>query len=170
MKKWMKFLPLVLAVLLLVTACGDRSDKKDTDDKDAGSDFDYNELIDEVTDRKVTDCITEDALGAALGFPVEYGGSHDAGEAWYQSEDATSVITLLLKKQSREEFDEMIAQSMATWLVADCEAQVAYWSEDRSQLVAYEDGYAVSVGVSASEDLSDGMLRIVEILLTNVQK
>lgn len=146
MKKMLKLLALTLAALLLLAACGGTDAKPDGDktkDEDTGPNINYEDYVDPVVDRKVTDLITEMELSDMMDVEVALTQSTDS-EVYYQSENGYYIVRLLLENQTREAFDAMVADT-TVWTPLDRVGEAAYWTADQTELVAYQNGYAVSV-------------------------
>ena len=146
MKKMTKWLWLVLALVLLLTACSDDTGRdRDRDDgEDTGPSINYEDFIDPVVDRKVSDCITTAELAALMQVEEVSLVLDTDAEASYQSADGYYMVTLGLANMTRAEFDTMVSDA-TVWTAQDGLGEAAYWGVDQTELVAYQDGYAVSV-------------------------
>ena len=142
-----KWLWLVLAAVLLLSACGeaDTDRKKDADDgDDTAPSINYEDFIDPVVDRKVSDCITAEELSALMQVEGMTLILDTDSEATYQSPDGYYMVTLGLENQTRAAFDTLVSDP-SVWTVQDGLGEAAYWGVDQTELVAYQNGYAVSV-------------------------
>ena len=147
MMKTAKIAALLLAALLLLTGCGggDSSDKggTTTTTADTGPSINYEDYIDPVVDRSVADLITAEELSALMSVEVTPVITTDS-VVTYQSEGGYYMVTVALENKTRAAFDAMVADAgYETALPGVGEA--AYWSADQMELIAYQDGYAVSV-------------------------
>lgn len=165
MKKWLPLAALLLAMMLLVTACGADKDVHKKPEKD---DIDYQDFITPVVDRKVTDCITEAQISSLVGVPMQFAGSEGDAVANYQSEDASMMITLMLENKNRAEFETIVTESEVMWVMQEGLGEAAYWSEDRTELIAYADGYAASVSAYGVEEMV--MYHIMQQLMNGLQQ
>lgn len=146
MKKMIKLLSLMLAATLLFAACGGTAPEPSGDknkDEDTGPSINYEDYIDPVVDRKVADLITAEELSDLMDVEVALTQSTDS-EVYYQSENGYYIVRLLLENQTREEFDALVADT-AVWTPLEGVGEAAYWTADQTELVAYQNGYAVSV-------------------------
>ena len=146
MKKMMKLTALLLAMLLLLTACGGTDTHKDSDkdkDEDTGPSINYEDYIDPVVDRRVADLISAESLSALMGVEVTLTNSTDS-VATYQSENGYYMVTLALENHTRKEFDQMV-EDVTIWTALEGVGEAAYWGLEQAELVAYQSGYAVSV-------------------------
>lgn len=171
MKKLTKLWPLLLAMLLIVTACGEAggsADKKGTTTttEDPGPDINYEDYIDPVVDRKVTDYITAEELSILMSVEVSPVITTDS-MVTYQSENGYYMVTLSLENKTRDEFDGMIAE-YPVWTPQSGLGEVAYWGAEQTELVAYQDGYAVSV--SGNHVIPGCLKSIMQRLLKNLQQ
>lgn len=169
MMKTAKIAALLLAALLLLTACGAES----TEDKggtttttaDTGPSINYEDYIDPVVDRSVADLITAEELSTLMSVEVIPVITTDS-VATYQSEGGYYMVTVALENKTRAAFDTMVADAgyeTARFGVGE----VAYWSADRMELIAYQNGYAVSV--SGYHVIPDCIESIMLRLLNNLQ-
>lgn len=162
MKTMCKLLAFSLAAVLLLSACGKENKKAQTEDD---ADVNYGDYITPVVDRKVTECISEMQLSSELGYPVHLSGTNGDSEAWYESADNTCLVALTLENKSRAEFDT-IAADPAQWTMQTELGEVAYWNVNKTELIAYYSGYAVSV---ATDDASAAsMQRIMQMILNSL--
>ena len=150
MKKTAKWLLLTLAAVLCLTACGKADTDRNTDknDKDdPAPSINYEDYIDPVVDRKVADCITTEELSAVMGVENMTLVVSTDSVATYQSENGYYMVTLALENRTRAEFDTMVSDA-TVWTAQEGLGEVAYWGIDQTELVAYQNGYAVSVSGS----------------------
>lgn len=164
MKKCVQLAAFLLAMMLLVTACGNDDDMYKKKEKE---DVNYEDFVTPVVDRKVTDCITEAQVSALVGVPMQVAGTEGDSVVNYQSEDATVMITLMLENKTRAEFESIVTESQVMWVMQAGLGEAAYWSETRTELIAYADGYAASVSAYGVEELA--MYHVMEQLLTGLQ-
>ena len=147
MNRMMKLLSLLAAMLLLLTACGggDTSDKggTTTTTEDTGPSINYEDYIDPVVDRSVADLITAEELSALMSVDVTAVITTDA-MVTYQSENGYYMVTLSLENKTRDEFDALVAD-VTQWIPVTDIGEAARWSVDQLELIAYKNGYAVSV-------------------------
>ena len=169
MKPIVKMLSLLLALLLLLTACGKEEPQKEVEEE--VPQIDYNDFITSVVDRAVADCITEEEMSTILGYPMHLSGTGGDSEARYASESGTSHLTLTLENMEEKDFEAMVADE-AMWSPQYNLSVTAYWNVDQSEMIAYCNGYAVSVAGYSETDsyFADGIHRIMQALLNNLQK
>jgi hypothetical protein len=170
MKKITNILLMLLAMTLVLTACGEAggdSDKKGTTTttEDAGPNINYEDYIDPVVDRKVGDYITAAELSTLMSVEVSPIITTDS-VVTYQSENGYYMVTLALENKTRAEFDAMIAEN-PVWTSQSGLGEVAYWGVDQTELIAYQDGYAVSV--SGYHVIPGCIQSIMQRLLKNLQ-
>lgn len=141
MKKFRTVCLVIVALMLLVTACGGQS-AENTD-----PDVNYNDYVKPITDRKITDCITARQVSDAVGVPMSIVGDlKDAdATATYQSGDAYYMVTLSIKNSSYDEVKAIATDPNGGWVRTEGIGEVAFWSGDHTELIACADGYAVSV-------------------------
>lgn len=164
MKKICRWLPLLLAFTLLLTACG--GDAQPPAEEDDGPTINYEDYVKPVTDRTVTDLITAEEITAFLGYSVsEMDGATDSVVS-YQSADGMHTITLALENMTRADFDAIIANPDVTWTLKEGVGEVAYWDTLHTELIGYANGYAVSMSVSNIADAV--MVSIVDTVLRRV--
>lgn len=146
MKKTLKLLLLPLAAALLLTACGekDTETKKNGDDEDdTVPNINYEDYIEPVVDREVADLITAEELSVLMSVDVAPVIITDS-VVTYQSENGYYVVTIVLENQTRALFDTL-SEDVDVWTPLTGVGEAAYWSVSQTELVAYQDGYAVSV-------------------------
>lgn len=149
MTKTMKILLIMLAAALLLTACGDEGGSSHkggtttTTTEDAGPSINYEDYIDPVVDRSVADLITAEELSTLMSVDVTAVITTDS-VVTYQSENGFYMVTLALENKTRDEFDAMVVDT-TVWTPATGVGEAAYWGADQLELVAYQDGYAISV-------------------------
>lgn len=169
MKKVMKRLLPILAAVLLLTACGDTdtdSKKDNNDEDDTVPDINYEDYIDPVVDRKVADCITAQELSAIMGVEGMTPAVVSDSVITYQSENGHYMVTLALENRTRAEFDTMVSDT-TVWTAQAGLGEAAYWSATQTELVAYVNGYAVSV--SGYHVIPGCLQTIMERVLTSLQ-
>ena len=162
MKRIAKWTALLLALALLTTACGGEQPA----DEDNGPTINYNDYVKPVTDRKIGDLITLDEVSAALGYSVAQTGSYTDSTVSYQSEDGLHMITLTLENMTRGDFDNITSDPAVVWMLQEGLGEVAYWDTPHTELIAYQNGYAVSMSVYNIADAA--MLQIMETILTRL--
>ena len=166
-----KITALLLSVLLLLclAACGDADTTPAGDtgkEEDSDPDINYEDYIDPVVDRRVADLITAEELSELMDVEVALTQSTDS-EAYYQSENGYYIVRLLLENQTREAFDAMVADT-TLWTPLYGVGEAAYWTVNQTELVAYQNGYAVSVW---GDHVYYGCLQmIMQHLLNNLQE
>lgn len=169
MHKTVKLLPLLLALSLLLAACGggagDSHSDTTTTTEDAGPDINYEDYIDPVVDRKVGDLITAEELSTLMSVEVTAVITTDS-VVTYQSENGYYMVTLALENKTRAEFDTMIAEN-PVWTPQSGLGEAAYWGAEQAELIAYQDGYAVSV--SGYHVIPGCLQSIMQRLLKNLQ-
>ena len=169
MNRMIKMLSLLTAMLLLLTACGGgtSSDKggTTTTTEDTGPSINYEDYIDPVVDRSVADLITAEELSALMSVDVTAVITTDA-MVTYQSENGYYMVTLSLENKTRDEFDTLVSDT-TLWIPVTGIGEVARWSTDQAELIAYKNGYAVSV--SGYHVIPGCMESIMLRLLNNLQ-
>lgn len=147
MNRMIKMLSLLTAMLLLLTACGDGTSSNKggttTTTEDAGPSINYEDYIDPVVDRSVADLITAEELSALMSVDVTAVITTDA-MVTYQSENGYYMVTLSLENKTRDEFNTLVADT-TLWIPVTGFGEAARWSTDQAELIAYKNGYAVSV-------------------------
>ncbi len=143
MKKIRFILALVLAMTLLVTACGGDVTPPAEQGEDTGPSINYEDYITPVVDRKVSDLITAEELSAIMQVEVTPNIVTDASVT-YLSSNGHYMVTISMENRTRDEFDAMVADT-TLWTPQSGVGEVAYWGVDQSELVAYQGGYALSV-------------------------
>lgn len=170
MKKISRVFAVCLAAVLLLSGCGKDSGKskgKHTDKVEeelSGVDMNYEDLVDR-PDRNIADCIQEKDISTIMGVTMRLMPNHTAEKANYESEDASYLLTLVLRNMSLEEFNTMAADP-AMWKMQVDLGEAAYWNTDQTELIAYQNGYAVSIALNRTN--TDAMRRMMEIVLSNL--
>lgn len=145
----------MLAAVLLLTACGKKGgSSKDSDKKGGttGASINYEDYITPVVDRKITDCISVEQINGLLS---DYGYSYRMNQqdgytdsvAMYQSEDGVHTITLTLENMARDSFDAIATDPTIGWIALTELGEAVYWNGDQTELIAYQNGYAFSMSV-----------------------
>ena len=165
---------IVLAAVLLLTACGkgDKSDKKDQQTATTtGAVINYEDYITPVVDRKITDCITVEQInGLLIEYAYSYRMSLQDGYtdsvAMYQSEDGLHTITLTLENMTAESFEAIATNPVVGWIALPEVGEKVYWNSNQTELIAYENGYAFSMAVQNMPNAV--MVGMAEIVLENL--
>ena len=170
MKKTVKILLVLLAMMLVLTACGETghpSDGKGTTSttEDPGPSINYEDYIDPVVDRNVAELITAEELSTLMSVEVAPIITTDS-VVTYQSENGYYMVTLALENQTRAEFDAIVAGN-PVWTPQSGLGEAAYWGAEQTELIAYQDGYAVSV--SGYHVIPGCLQSIMQRLLKNLQ-
>lgn len=163
MKLLWKWFSLLLALTLMLTACGGETPPADEDD---GPDVNYEDYVQSVVDRKITDCITQAQVEAQLGYAVNVVGSLNDSTVSYQSEDGRHTLTLTMENMTRGQFDAITTDTSVVWTFQEGLGETAYWDTPHTELIAYQDGYGVSMSVYNIADAA--MVGIMEIVLNNL--
>lgn len=165
----------LLAAVLLLTGCGkagNGSDSKKDSNKTTGATVNYEDYVTPVVDRKIKDCISVDEINELLGSLMlsytmsEYGYATDS-KVSYESEDGTRTITLTLENMTREDFDAIAANPDVGWIALDDLGEAAYWNRNQTELIAYENGYALSMAVQNIANAA--MIGMTEIILEDLR-
>ena len=164
MQKISRWLPLLLALALLLTACG--GETQPPVQEDDGPTINYEDYVKPVTDRRITDLITAEEISAFLGYSVSEIDGATESVVSYQSADGMHTITLVLEKMTRTDFDAIIANPDATWTFKEGVGEIAYWDVAHTELIGYENGYAISMSVTNIADAV--MVSIVDTVLGRV--
>lgn len=144
MKKLSAFLLAMLMMTVLLTACGGGAASNPAQqEEDTGPSINYEDYVQPVVDRKVSELITVEELSTLMTVEVQLVIDTDS-MASYQSENGYYMVTLSLENKTRDEFDAMVADA-TVWTAHAGVGEAAYWGVDQTELVAYQDGYAFSV-------------------------
>lgn len=162
MKKWSIVLLLILSLTLLVTACGKGSDQGDTDPA-----INYEDYVKPVTDRKAADCITAGQVSTALGVPMTAAGDTADDMVNFQSEDGLYMVTVSLQLSSYEAIEAIAMDPNGGWTRQEGVAEGAFFSGDGGELIAYYDGYGISVYFSQPN--RDAMLYVLDAVMENLK-
>ena len=160
MKRMTKWVALLLALMLLATACGGEQQPAEEDNT---PNIDYNDYIKPVTDRKIGDLIALSEVSDALGYAVTQTGSNTDSTVSFQSEDGRHMITLTLENRTQSEFDAIISAPSAVWTPQEGISETVYWNQPHTELIAYRNGYAVSMSVYNIADAA--MLQMMGMIL-----
>lgn len=145
MKRLSKLLAFLLALALLCTACGEPADTPATPSEDPDPTVNYEDYIQPVVDRKVGDLMTPAELSAIMSVEVSpVDAATTDSSITYQSENGYYTVTILMENRTRDEFDAMVADT-AVWTPLSGVGEAACWSVGQVELVAYQNGYALSV-------------------------
>ena len=161
MNKASKRLWICLALTLLLTACGEPAAPPAAEDE--GPTVNYEDYIQSVTDRKITDLISAAEASNILGYAVNVMGSASDSTVSFQSEDGRHTITLTLENMTRSDFDVIASNPGVNWTPQEGLGEAAYWDGPHTELIAYQNGYAVSMSVYNIADAA--MVSIVETVL-----
>ena len=134
---------LLLAAVLLLSACGEPADTPAAPEEDPGPSINYEDYVKPVVDRKVGDLMTPEELSAIMSVEVSPIITTDSSIT-YQSENGHYMVTILLENRTRAAFDAMVANT-TVWTSVEGVGEAAYWGVEQTELVAYQSGYAVSV-------------------------
>ncbi|MBQ7089417.1 MAG: hypothetical protein IJN04_07245 [Clostridia bacterium] len=165
MKSMTKWTALLLALMLLATACG-REQEPAVEDN--GPSVNYEDYVKPVTDRKVAECITADEVSAAVGVPMSVAGSVSDDTVNYQSADALYMVTVAMEFSTYEQIEAVAVDPTAGWTRQENVAEVAFWSEDSSELIAYYEGYGISVYFSRPN--RSAMLAVLRAVLEDLDQ
>ncbi len=142
MKKIARILTVLLVVclpLLSLTACGDEVKEPD-----------YSALIEEPLDISLEDCLDAATLNTLIGYDMELVGVFEDGTQMVFTGIAGSQVTVNAINETRQGFDDMMAEITGLEAVEGL-GEVAWWNG--GELMAYANGYALSVTVSLSDDV-----------------
>ena len=135
----------LLALTMLFTACGAPAEPPATPEEDPGPSINYEDYIQPVVDRRVGDLIPVEELSTIMSVEV---APVDAATTdsfiTYQSENGYYMVTLVMENRTRDEFDAMVADT-TIWTPLDGVGEAACWGAEQTELVAYQNGYALSV-------------------------
>ena len=154
-----------MAATLLLTGCGGGGDKSNHTKK-TNATINYEDYVTPVVDRKVTDCISIQQINAAISYENMTETTATDSRADYYSEDGSCHLSLGLENKSRAAFDA-IAADPALWTMQENLGEIAYWSVDHTELIAYQNGYSVSVYLAPSNTIS--MQMIMRDILSSLQ-
>lgn len=135
----------LLALTMLFTACGAPAESPATPEEDPGPSINYEDYIRPVVDRRVGDLIPVDELSTIMSVEVApIDAATTDSVITYQSENGYYTVTMVLEKRTRDEFDALVADA-TVWTSLPGVGEAAYWGVDQIELVAYQNGYALSV-------------------------
>ena len=135
----------LLALTMLLTACGAPAETPVAPEEDPGPSINYEDYIKPVVDRRVSDLMTAEDLSAIMSVevaPMEAATTDST--ITYQSENGYFTVTLMMEKRTRDEFDALVADT-TLWTPLSGVGEAACWGPDQIELVAYQNGYALSV-------------------------
>ncbi len=140
MGKRMGALTAALLLLLSLAACGDEM-----------KEMDYSALIEEPLDISLEDCLDAATLNTLIGYDMELVGVFEDGTQMVFTGIAGSQVTVNAINETRQGFDKMMADMTGLEAVEGL-GEVAWWSA--GELMTYADGYALSVVVRLSDDMT----------------
>ena len=145
-----KICAILMTMLLLCGLCGCGDEAVEVPDN-----YDYGTLTEPVVDLLITDCITEQDVSTVLGYPMHFLGLGDSNtQATYQSEDGACIVSISLKNQTRELFDTTIADLGDSVTLYEGLGEAAYLSSVTGELLVYQSGYFLGVGVSCQDTVA----------------
>lgn len=145
MKYFHRMFLVLLALTMLLTACGTPAETPATPEEDAGPSINYEDYIRPVVDRRVGDLIPVEELSTIMSVEVApIDAATTDSVITYQSENGYYTVTMVLEKRTRDEFDALVADT-TVWTPLSGVGEAAYWGADQIELVAYQNGYALSV-------------------------
>lgn len=145
MKYFHRVFLLLLALTMLFTACGAPAESPATPEEDSGPSINYEDYIQPVVDRRVGDLIPVEELSTIMSVEVApIDAATTDSVITYQSENGYYTVTMVLEKRTRDEFDALVADT-TVWTALPGVGEAAYWGVDQIELVAYQNGYALSV-------------------------
>ena len=165
----------VLAAVLLLSGCGEErsgSKGKDKDDTPKAS-INYENYTTQAVDRKLADCIETRQVAEVLGCAeadLEVIVPKDSMVDYFVIKDKENPpenplhLQLLMENKTRSEFDAITSDG--TMHPQENIGEVAFWSNDWSQLMAYKNGYAVSVYLSKNDTMA--MMDVMDMILNNL--
>ena len=135
----------LLALTMLLTACGAPAETPVAPEEDPGPSINYEDYIKPVVDRRVSDLMTAEDLSAIMSVEVAAvpTATFDSSIT-YQSENGYFTVTLMMEKRTRDEFDALVADT-TLWTPLSGVGEAACWGPGQIELVAYQNGYALSV-------------------------
>ena len=155
-----------LAAVLLLSGCGKGSGSSGKSTQElSGVDMDYEDFVDR-PDRDIAQCITEQEISSAMGVIMTLKPYATKEKANYESEDASYVLTLVLQNSQRDTFNNMAADP-AVWTPQVELGEAAFWNADQTELIAYQNGYAVSMTLNQPNTVA--MRHMMEIILSNLE-
>ena len=137
------------------------------------SDLDYSTLIVPAVDLTITECITEQQLTTAVGYPMHLLGVYEENtQAVYLSEDGDCQVTIHMMNQTRAGFEAQVAAATVPMIMQEGVGEVAYWYEGAAQLMVYSDGYALDVAVSCADTagMEPQTRQVAELILSRLQQ
>ena len=165
----------LLAAVVLLTACGKKGgSSKDSDKKGGttGASINYEDYITPVVDRKITDCISVEQINRLfdellLPYDMIENPYHNDSTVNYYSEDGRT-ITLTLENMTREYFDTNVVSVYSDLIALENLGEVAYWNGDQTELIAYQNGYAFSMSVQNIANAA--MIGMTEIVMESLSE
>ena len=175
MKNVYRMVAVALAAVLLLSGCGEKHSGSKGKDKDRTPEvsINYENYTTQAVDRKLADCIETWQVAEALGCEetdLEVIVPKDSMVDYFVIGDTENPpenpvhLQLLMENKTRSEFDAITSDG--TMHPQENIGEVAFWSNDWSQLMAYKNGYAVSVYLSKNDTMT--MMNVMEMILDNL--
>lgn len=156
MKNIYKLLAVVLLASLLLCSCGNEE-----------VELDYNSLVVAPVDVNITDCITDSQVSTVVGVPMTLLGVYEDGtQAIYMSEDGTCQVTVNLKNQTQELFNDNIQDLGDSVTMVTSVGEAAYWCSETGELLVYQHGYSlgVSATIAGADQVEPYITQIAELI------